>query len=316
MKGQTAPKGANKQKKVDIHRREEVKGNNFTIIGFDCAQEAGKLLSHRGFHTWFYLMKNKNNFLGWELSSKDAVENWGFTDSNDFQKGVKELIDCGFLNLKSGAKYPNTWDFYEFTQDPSLKQMEDPSIKQIDGSEVKSTTTQQDPSIKQMEGASIKKMEGVQLNQLKGFHQTNGTNNIINNITNNINPIKITKEASDCSVGDGHATLSPYPSIATESSEQKEEELGSEKIEEPAVCHSISAIGQEEKTLQSATTANELPKAPIKPKSIGYVRRSRIDSDPTLHLFALDKYDGVEGAWIYNDGDKYMRFCYFTPENI
>lgn len=116
MLGQRPDKKWNNQKKVDIVRRsaKEVADTKcYTMLGYDAMEEASKRLSAKGFRVWIYLMKNKEGYKDWELSSKDAINNWGMKQK-EFQDGVNELIDCGFLNLKEGAKYPNSWTFSEF----------------------------------------------------------------------------------------------------------------------------------------------------------------------------------------------------------
>lgn len=124
MKGQRPEKSWNNQKKTDIKRREAkavAETKNYTTLGYDAMEEASKILSAKGFRIWIYLMKNKPGYEGWEISSKDALNNWGIKQK-EFLDGVNELIDCGFLNLKEGAEYPNTWIFNEFTQDEELRQ--------------------------------------------------------------------------------------------------------------------------------------------------------------------------------------------------
>ncbi len=123
MNGQRPDKKWNNQKRLDISRRspqQVANTKNYTLLGYDAMEQASKILSAKGFRIWIYLMKNKENYKGWELSSKDALNNWGIKQK-EFLDGVNELIDCGFLNLKEDAKYPNSWIFSEFTQEPSLR---------------------------------------------------------------------------------------------------------------------------------------------------------------------------------------------------
>ena len=116
MLGERPEKSWNNQKQIDIHRRDSkttAETKNYTLLGYDAMEQASKVLSAEAFRVWIYLMKNKPGYEGWELSSKDATDNWGIK-RREFNNAVNELIDCGFLNLKRGATYKNTWTFNEF----------------------------------------------------------------------------------------------------------------------------------------------------------------------------------------------------------
>lgn len=146
MRGQKPPAGANKQKIISICKEPCDKQHVFAQINIEAINQAAKQLSPLGFKTWIYLAKNQP-IKHWELSSKHAVETFGFTDTNSFQRGIKELIEKGFLNLQEDNDiYPNSWNFVEIAVEQEREN---------------------DPSIKPIEGASRKSIEGLPLNQLK-----------------------------------------------------------------------------------------------------------------------------------------------------
>ena len=116
MLGERPEKSWDNRKKVDIERRsakEVAETKAYTLLGYDAMEEASRILSAKGFRVWIYLMKNQPGYKDWDLSSSDAEKNWGIK-RKEFNDGVNELIDCGFLNLKTNATYKNSWTFNEF----------------------------------------------------------------------------------------------------------------------------------------------------------------------------------------------------------
>lgn len=325
MKGdlEKVPANANKQKQVVI--KERVKGDKqhvYTALNIDSLTHAMADLTHgKGLEVWLYLVKNQQGYKS-ELSSKDAKNNFGIAEKR-FQAGVNELIEKGYLNYIK-TPYGNSWEFIEYPG-----RAVDPSSKTDEGV-TDTNMSQEDPSSKSDEGGSSKMDEGVHPKQMEGPSKLdegsiqNGRTNITYTTDTTLNTtIENNIGESSSSSGACARELAQYPSSEESSKEQKEEEKGSEEIEvvkeeRPAVPQVQSATEHVIKLVIPSETAiptdKEPPKAPIKPKSIGYMRRSRIESDPTIH-FALDTYQGIEGAWIWKDGDRVQEFKYFTPEH-
>lgn len=258
MKGdlERVPKKANKQKKVIIYKKVCSTQYVYASINCDALQNAMSVLSHgRGLEVWLYLAKNQPGYEP-DLSSKDACDRYGI--SNDrFQKGVKELIDKGFLNYIE-TPYGNTWEFIEFPnsdlpwKDKTPTTEQTPSSKIQEGSDTKKS--QEDPSIKIQEGASIKIQEGVPAKSRKGSIEIQEQilhNNTIDNTIDN------TKGRTSPIVGDALPGLTP-PQVEAVLN-QKEEVVEVKDKEEPAVCHIESTTEQAEEQPEPDLTAIPFP---------------------------------------------------------
>ena len=91
----------------------------------------------------------------------------------------------------------------------------------------------------------------------EGFIQNERTNITYNTLDTTETTKETIMESSSSIVGDALPGLTPPQS--EESSKQKEEELGSEEVEEPAVCPSVEPIEQAEEQPEPDLTAIPFP---------------------------------------------------------
>lgn len=106
------PTGINKQKNITVHKEPCSKQNLYAMINIDAMTQASQNLKAGAFKLWIYFAKNQDKY-HFELSSKDAINNFGVGSKSQYDTAVKELTDKGYLRPVAGKEHANSWEFFE-----------------------------------------------------------------------------------------------------------------------------------------------------------------------------------------------------------
>ena len=102
------------QKTIRVEKEQANKENPYSIYNLNALKAAMQDLKGETFKLWCYLDKNQNGYT-FALSKVDAL-NWGIGSKSSYDRGIKELIEKGYLVKVSG----NIYNFYELPKEEKM----------------------------------------------------------------------------------------------------------------------------------------------------------------------------------------------------